>query len=198
MTTFAFPSVTPNSSEWSYISNDKTFASPLSGSVQTASRSGSRWKITLNFINLTAANRHTMRGFLASLNGKTHRFTVHDHSIALRGTVAGTPLVNGASQTGNTIITDGWTSGDNLTNGDMIGLDGELKIVTADISETAGAMTISFQPEIHTSPANNSSVVTTNPTGIFMLLPDAVSWSNVPGQDNFSSLSIEAIEDILA
>lgn len=139
-----------------------------------------------------------MQAFLVKLDGMTHRFTVHDHTKTFSGTAAGTPLVNGASQTGQSITTDGWTGGDAVNEGDMFGLDGELKMCVADATESGGAMTITFRPEIHNSPANNSSIVTSNPTGIFMLTSLENGWSNSPydSTDAFSDFTIEAVEDI--
>jgi hypothetical protein len=88
------------------------------------------------------------------------------------GTFGGTALVNGATQTGSSIITDGWTSGGSqLKKGDVIQLAGVYAInpqsrqstgslqdfvVTADISDTAGAMTIPISPSIVTSGANQT------------------------------------------
>jgi hypothetical protein len=78
-----------------------------------------------------------------------------------------TPLVNGAAQTGSTIITDGWASGaTTLKKGDVFTIGsvysvnplsyastGRLQqfVVTADISDTTGAATISISPSIITS-----------------------------------------------
>lgn len=197
MTTFALPAVVPNTIELSLVSNTKTFVSPLSGSTQTASRTGTRWHLTMDFVNLTATNRRLMKAFLAKLDGKTHRFTAHDHSSSYAGTAVGSPLVKGASQTGNSIDTDGWTSGDTILEGDQFGLDGELKMCTSDaVADGGGNMTISFVPEIHSSPADNSSVVITDPTGIFMLIADENGWVNQPGV--FSDMTIDAIEDVNA
>lgn len=80
---------------------------------------------------------------------------------------ASTPLVNGASQTGSSIITDGWASGaSTLKKGDIFTMGGVYSInpqsyasttqlqqfvVTADISDTTGAMTIGISPSIITS-----------------------------------------------
>lgn len=80
------------------------------------------------------------------------------------GTYAGTPLVNGASQTGASLITDGWASGaSSLTKGDVFTLanvfavnpqnrrsTGQLRqfVVTATISDTSGAMTLGIYPPI--------------------------------------------------
>jgi len=77
---------------------------------------------------------------------------------------ASTPLVNGASQTGSSLITDGWASGaTSLKKGDTFTIAGVFEInrlnysstgalqrfvVTADKSDTAGAMTIPIYPPI--------------------------------------------------
>lgn len=84
-------------------------------------------------------------------------------------TVASTPLVNGADQTGSSIITDGWGSGGAaLKKGDIVTLGGVYSVnplskestaalqqfvLTADISDTAGAITLPISPSIITSGA---------------------------------------------
>jgi hypothetical protein len=99
------------------------------------------------------------------------------------GTYAGTSLVNGASQTGSSLITDGWSSGaSDLKEGDLITIanvyavnpknrqsTGALQqfVVTSDISDSSGAMTISISPSItltgpyqtvNSLPANDAAV----------------------------------------
>lgn len=95
-----------------------------------------------------------------------------------------TPLVNGASQTGSTLATDGWASGaSDLHKGDKFTIagvysvhpvtkvsTGELQdfVVTADTSDSTGAMaTLPISPSIITSgarqtvsgsPANNAAI----------------------------------------
>jgi hypothetical protein len=111
------------------------------------------------------------------------------------GTYTGTPLVNGASQTGTSLITDGWTSGgatlnkgDNFTIGS--GATGTYSVnpqsyqsttqlqdfvVTQTISDTTGAMTISISPPIITSgpfqtvvasPANDATINVAGASGV--------------------------------
>lgn len=94
-----------------------------------------------------------------------------------------TPEVNGANQTGSSLITDGWASGaSNLTKGDVFTIEGVFSVnpqnysstgalqqfvVTVPLSDTTGAMTISISPAIITSgafqtvtasPADNADV----------------------------------------
>lgn len=96
---------------------------------------------------------------------------------------ASTPLVNGASQTGTSLITDGWASGaSSLRVGDKFTIGGvytvnpvsyttlprlQQFVVRANVSDTAGAMTITISPSIVTSgqlqtvsnsPADNATI----------------------------------------
>jgi len=82
---------------------------------------------------------------------------------------ASTPLTNGAGQTGASVITDGWASGgadllkgDVLTIGSVFSVNplsyvstGRLQqfVVTADISDTTGDMTIAISPSVIASGA---------------------------------------------
>ena len=98
-------------------------------------------------------------------------------------TGASTPLVNGAGQTGSSLITDGWGSGTaDLVEGDIITVAGVYSLnplskestgrlqqftLTADVSDTTGDLTATISPSIITSgalqnvsnsPANNAVV----------------------------------------
>jgi hypothetical protein len=80
---------------------------------------------------------------------------------------ASTPLTNGAGQTGSSLVTNGWAAGASfLKKGDTFTIagvnsvnplayssNGRLQqfVVTADINDTAGAMTIAISPPIITS-----------------------------------------------
>lgn len=101
------------------------------------------------------------------------------------GTYSGTPLVNGASQTGTSLVTDGWGSGvSTLNKGDrftlgpsaVAGTAGvysvnpqnyqstnglQTFVVTQTVSDTTGAMTITIDPPLITS--GNLQTVTASP-----------------------------------
>lgn len=199
MTTYSFPSIVPSASTWTLESNTATHVSPLSGAIQTLDRGGERWRVRLQFQNLTGADKAEMQAFMTKLNGQQHRFTLHDHSRVQRGSFGGTPLVDGAGQTGTSIDIDGCSA--SVTNwiraGDMFEVNGDLKMCVADANSSAGgAVTIDFAPRIVTAPSNNAAITTENPTGVFMLAGNDSGWSNAPG--NFGNFTIDAIEDILA
>lgn len=198
MSTFAFPSVTPNAQSIELIANTDRFVSQVTGSVKTRYRAGERWLVRLMFINLKNPERAELQAFLARLNGQQHRFTLRNHSEANRGAFGGTPLVAGASQVGNTLSVDGCSN--NITNwiraGDWFGVNGELKMATLDASsDGSGNITLTFSPRLRASPADNAAITTAQATGVFMLEDVRASWSNRPG--GFSDVALNAIEDFV-
>ena len=199
MTTFSFPSIVPSAQTLELVSNTRTYRSPLTNAVQTASRRGSLWKATLEFANLTGADRATMQAFVTKLNGQEHRFTLHDHAFTRRGTGGGTLRVNGGNQSGSSLVCDGATSSvtNYLREGDYVSFGNELHMVTADTnSDGSGNVTLSLAPPIRKQPADNTAIDYTSPVnGVFMLASQA-AWNTSIGI--FSNFTIEAVEDVLA
>ena len=93
-----------------------------------------------------------------------------DQNVAKHTTgtfTASTPLVNGAGQTGSTLVVDGWASGaTSLKKGDIFTVAGVFQVnpvsyastgqlqqfvVTADVSDTSGEISIPISPAIITS-----------------------------------------------
>ena len=199
MTTYAFPSITPNRSSWELVTNTRRFTSPLTNATQTVARKGTLWRVDLSFNNLDGADRADLQAFLTKLNGQEHRFTLHDHAYTRRGTGGGTPLIDGASQTGSSVTIDGATA--SVTNwlraGDYLSFNNQLFMTTADCnSDGSGDVTVTLSPPIRSAPADDAAVDIDAPvSGVFMLATDP-SWSNRPGA--FSSFQMTCIEDVLA
>ena len=199
MTTFTFPAITPASTSFELVTNTKTFRSPLTNSVQTASRKGSLWKVSMSFKNLHGSQRAEMQAFLAKLNGQEHRFYLQDHSFARRGTGGGTISVRGTGQTGSTLEVDGasFSVTNYLRAGDYVAFNNELHMVTADCdSNGLGYVTIPIAPAIRKPTIDNDLVDYNVPVfGVFML-GSSSGWTNDPA--GLSSFSFDAVEDVLA
>jgi len=199
MSIFPFPQITPNSSSFELVTNTKTFRSPITNAVQTANRQGSLWKVGMSFNNLSGNDRSEMQAFLAKLNGQEHRFALYDHSYTRRGFGAGTLSVNGANQSGASLVCV--TTGFSITNyfkaGDYISFNNELHMVTDNASsDGAGAITLKIAPPIRKPTINNQSIdYTGTVNGVFMLASKS-GWSNELA--GLSSFSIDAVEDVLA
>jgi len=191
-----FPSIAPSSSSWTMISNTRQFTSPLTGAIQTASRVGSRWQVSMNFDNLDTTNRAVLQAFIADVQARSLSFYLRDFSFTRRADATGTALVNGAGQTGTSINTDGWSGTYAMRAGDYFEVNGELKMATADATVSAGAATISFVPELRSAPADNAVIAKFTPYGVFRLVTRQSGWTNEAPA--FSSFQIDCIEDVIA
>ncbi len=85
------------------------------------------------------------------------------------GAGGGTPLVDGASQTGGALVTDGWPN--NITNvvraGDVIKLAGDNVVYqnrTDASSNGTGQATLNLVPNLRVSPANDAVITRTGVT----------------------------------
>jgi hypothetical protein len=197
MTTLAWPAITrsgPRDFELTLEANTQTFSSPLSRAVQTVEMPGARWRVSFTLQNLQEADTALLQAFMAQLRGRAGRFALHNFARPVpRGTASGTPLVKGASQTGTSLNIDSLAIGATLLAGDYIGINGELKIVVADATANgAGEMTVTFEPPLRSSPADNAAVTLASPTATFMLTDDAMRTITRPGR--FSDISIDAVE----
>jgi hypothetical protein len=132
---------------------------------QARSRGAHAWGIELRYGAMTRAQFAPLWAFLVSQAGQAELFSVSLSAIyPPLGTASGTPLVNGGSQTGTSLVTDGWSNSQTvLKAGDWIQVQNDLKVymVTADVgSSGAGAATISLYPALRISPADNMSIIT--------------------------------------
>lgn len=201
MTTLTFPTLTrlPDSFDFGMVSNTVTFQSPLSGATQTIEFPSPRWQFSFTMRHLEEADAALLQAFLMQLRGQSGRFYMYNMARpAPRGTAPGTPVVSGASQTGTTINTSGWTPSQTgiLKVGDLFGIGGELKmVVSAEVNSDAGGLaTITFEPPIRTSPTDATAVDTGAPTAIFKLTEDVNTWNTVsPLWTTFNISGIEVL-----
>lgn len=197
---YTFPAVFPTSSEWTFASNARVSVSPISQYVQTAKRGPERWLVRLSFLNRSGANRAALQSFLTKVNGRRFAFTLRDHSYTRRGSGAGTPLVKGGGQTGDELLTDGWTASAAgvLLAGDLLQVRNQLVMTTEDVNADAGGnATIKVRPSIRYAPDDNSAIETATPLGRFRLASPEVSWSQGPGPI-FSDFIFACEEDVSA
>lgn len=171
--------------------------SPYTLTQQVYKYDGQIWQMDVYLPPMTDAQARPWIAFLISLNGRYGTFTYGDPSARVpRGTVPGTPLVNGASQTGQELDTKGWTAGQTgiLLAGDYIQFGSELHRVMKDVdSDGSGLATLDIFPRIRTSPADNAAITVQNTTGLWRLVSDEMPWE--PGGPNgFTNISFSCAE----
>jgi len=200
MSTIAFPAISrlPRELQFGIVWNTQVFSSPLTQSVSTVEIPGARWKAQFRLADFEEADATLVQVMLMQLRGRVNRLALYNLARPLpRGTIAGTPLVNGASQTGTSLAIDGCTVGTTLKKGDFFSVNGELKMATADSTVNgSGQMTLTFEPPLRAAPDDNDAITTTRPTALFMLESDEQMWSTKPGVR--TDFTISLIEDITA
>lgn len=164
--------------------------------------SGQRWEATVNLPPMKKADARAWIGWLASLNGRYGTFLMGDPEAATpQGSFGGTPLVNGASQTGAELVIDGATPSqtDWAKAGDYIqigtGTDAKLYMVLVDAdSDGSGNVTLDIWPDLRSSPSDNTPVVTSSCVGKWRLNSANFSWD--VNSANIYGISFSAIEAI--
>lgn len=158
--------------------------SPFTAAQQVYKYSGQYWEADISLPPMKREVAEYWISFLLKLNGSYGTFLLGDPiGATARGVATGTPLVKGASQGGNTLETDGWTSGVTgiLKAGDYIqlgsGSTAKLHKVLDDVnSDGSGNATLTIFPDLRTSPADNAAIVVTSAKGVFRLTSGQTMW----------------------
>lgn len=177
-------------------------ASSFTLQAQSYAWSGQMWMADVQLPPMTRANAEAWAAALASLNGREGSFLLGDTAnTSPRGTATGTPLVNGAGQTGYDLATDGWTP--NITGilraGDWLQLGSGstarlYKVMQDANSNGTGQATLTLWPRLRSSPADNAAITVSSPKGRFMLAMDGAEWSI--DEAKIYGLSFTAMEDL--
>ena len=177
--------------------------SPFTLAQQVVRHAGARWSATISIPPVKRSDSEYWNSFLLRLRGQFGTFLLGDPNAATpRGSAAsaaGTPVVNGASQTGNELAIDGLPASATgyLKAGDYIQLGSastsRLYKVLEDVdSNGSGEATLNLWPDLRSSPADGATVVVSNAKGVFRLSNNEAVWTiNNAG---FYSISFAAVE----
>lgn len=176
-------------------------SSPFTGQTQVQLHQGAWWTARVSLPPMSRAGWAPWAAFLGSLRGRYGTFYLPAYTLASpQGSASGTILVYGASQTGSELTCSGFavSQAGVLKAGDMIqintGANTELKQILADASsDGSGRATLDIWPPIRTSPSNGSTVVISNPMGLFRLTSNDRPWSAEP-KPIYSGISFTARE----
>lgn len=151
--------------------------SPFTLQTQVQEYAGARWEAIVELLPQKRDRAAPWLAFLLALRGRRGTFLLGDPLGATpRGVATGAPLVNGADQTGQTLVTDGWTVGTTgiLLAGDYIqlgsGSGAKLHQVLTDAdSDGGGNATLDIWPPLRASPLNDDPIVVQDCRGVFRL-----------------------------
>jgi hypothetical protein len=162
--------------------------SPFTFKQQVIEHSGQRWEAEITMPPMVRADAEAWVAFLVSLRGVKGTFLLGDPvGVSARGSASvtpGTPVVNGAGQTGDALTIDGCPNSVTgyLKAGDYIQLGGgstsTLHKVLADVNTNAsGQANLDLWPSIRNAPADNATVVVSSARGLFRLSSNQTNWS---------------------
>jgi len=158
--------------------------SPFTGAQQVYRYTGQFWEADLNLRPMNREEAELWISFFLKLKGAFGTFLLGDPVAAIpMGIGSGTPLVNGAGQTGSSLITDGWTAGQTgiLKAGDYIqlgsGASAKLhKVLETVNSNSSGEATLTIWPDLRAATTDNAPITVSNPRGVFRLTTPA-EWT---------------------
>jgi hypothetical protein len=158
--------------------------SPFTGHTQVQAHTGKWWEFEAHLVPMTRASAEEWIAFMLSLNGQQGTFLLGDPlGATARGIGTGTPLVKGASQTGSSLITDGWTASQTgiLKAGDYFqlgtGSSSKLYKVLADAnSDGSGDATFDIFPSINTAVADDLAITVSSAKGLFRLASNEMGF----------------------
>ena len=179
--------IAPSSTTWRIKRIIGSSQSVFTGEQQVYKFSGEWWECEVTMPPMRTANARAFVAFLVSLRGQYGSMYLGDWDcrtpLGTAGTSAGTPLVNGADQTGNTLVCDGAPNSKTgyLKAGDYIqlgsGSSSRLHMVVADSnSDGSGNFTLTIEPALRESPANNLAITVSNTKGVFRLATNETNW----------------------
>ena len=145
----------------------------------------------LRYPPLTEAEFRTLQTMRRKLNGPEGTFLMAWPGLGTLGTVTGTPVVNGAGQTGTDIAVRGLTpnSTGNLVAGDPLqlgaGLAARMHVVLDDVdADGSGNATISVWPQVKAAQPlfAGQAIVTASPVGLWRLTSGQMAWDKQVAQ----------------
>jgi len=151
--------------------------SPFTFEQQTYEHQGQRWKAMVTLPMMKRAQAEQWLSAMAQLNGRKGTFLLGDPDAPTpRGDGRGTPIVSGANQTGNTLLTTGWLLGITgiLKAGDYFqigtGTNARLhKLLFDTNSDGSGNATLTFWPNLRYAPSTGQAIIIQNAMTQFRL-----------------------------
>lgn len=172
--------------------------SPFTAAQQVYKHQGQLWQADITLPPMLRADAAPWIAAMLQLNGRYGTFRLGDSSARTpRGIATGTPLVKGASQTGQVLLTDGWTISQTgiLKQGDYIQIGDRLYMIMVDAnSDGSGNATLDIWPRLRESPADNAAITTSNCKGLFRLTSNEMPWDVSPKP--VFEMSFSAVEAI--
>jgi hypothetical protein len=178
-----------------------TVESPFTKQTQVQTWPGADWwTMSITMPPMTRAQAWPWEAFLAELRGQQNVFQIGDpRALTPLGTVTGTPVAASAeSPTGNaamatTLGVRGFNATDSLLAGDYIQVGYRLyRVVESTGPISSGAANLVIWPSLREQVADNTSIITNAPQGLFRLASNPRQIQSSPLR--LTTMSFNAVE----
>jgi hypothetical protein len=136
------------------------------------------WTVEVDLPPMARATAEEWLAFLLSLRGKLGTFFWGPSGAEKvpRGTISGTPLVNGGSQTGKTLASDGWSG--TVKKGDWFQVNHTDTVrLYKSMSDISAGAALDIFPRLRTpAPADNAAMTFNSPVGLFRMAENGQGW----------------------
>ena len=151
--------------------------SPYSGQILAIRNPGvGFFKIKLAFPKMLIAQAAEWITVFNSLHGSFGSLYLPMYGReTIRGTGLGTPVIDGANQTGTTLNLRGFTVSELgvLVAGDLFNIGSDLYEVQRDVdSSVEGKGEVEIWPSLRSAPADGAAIITSNVSGVFRQDPE--------------------------
>lgn len=169
---------------------------------QIQEHQGQLWTVEVSLVPMKREAAEQWLAFLLSLNGRLGTFLMFDPAAPNpRGSLDGTPLVDGAVQTGQVLNTKGWTPSavDVLLAGDYLSLGTGVttrlyKVLNNVTADGSGLAAIDIWPRLREATVDGAAITFTRAEGTFRLMSNTSGWDVSTAQ--FYGLGFSAEEAI--
>jgi hypothetical protein len=167
------------------VSNAGISTSPFTFEQEIQAAQGARWELDVHLPPMPRATAAACIGALVGLDGVygTLLLSLATMTSPLGTWSGGSPLINGASQSGKTIVVDGLAAGATGKSGDLFSLGSgastHLHMVTKDFTANGSGQVAALEiwPPLRSSPADNAPLTLSSPMGLWRLKSNVREWS---------------------
>ena len=175
--------------------------SEFTGEQLIVQHAGQPMEAIITSVSMKRASAMEWIAFLLELQGKKGTLLFGDpFNISPRGVGTGTPLIDGASQTGQDINTKDWTTSQTgiILKGDWLQIStlsaSRLFQSLTDVNSDGGGLaTLTLWPEIKIAFADLTAINVNSPKGLWRLMTNERPWTVTPDGLYKFSIPIRAV-----
>lgn len=198
-----FPDIPIVSSRIGLNVNQAVFEAGLSRKVTVQNHAAGltdRWEGVFTTAELSKNQMAEMSAWVLSLKGREKNFYAFDPDRKLpQGNAtsqSSTPIVLGAGQIGNSLLSSGWLPSQNglLLAGDYIQIGAGFHMLLENVnSDASGQSVLNFEPVLRVSPTNTAPIIFEKPIIIARLSTMVEGWTTGKNKTGTISFSWEEV-----